>query len=348
MPRRKRRLPSFVQRLGEGRYRGWWMEDGRRRYSAVVGDPQVAHELAVRERARVDRPGAAFTLADAMELVRKDIELRGLSRGTLRWYEDKFATIFGCWLPATLLGAITVEEVEWFVRTKRGDGLSPNSILHHLRALNRLFVLAMRKGLVDANPVARVAKPKAVEPRFDVFGWGEAVALLERVAEQAQDDALVLRLFLYSGLRRAEAARLGRQHVGAAAMEVDGKTGRRTLPLPAELREVVEGLLELHGQWVVGGGSEDRRVEFIRRTFERWKGRLGEPRLHPHALRHTFASELAARGVGEHVIADLLGHKRKRSAITQRYITVFGEESVRAMQLLWHSPCSQDARRRLG
>lgn len=63
---------------------------------------------------------------------------------------------------------------------------------------------------------------------------------------------------------------------------------------------------------------------------------MGEPRLHPHAMRHTFASELARRGVPEHIIADLLGHKRRRSSITSRYISAVGPAYMQAMALLWN------------
>lgn len=146
-------------------------------------------------------------------------------------------------------------------------------------------------------------------------------------------DANTLRIALYTGLRRAEIARLGTKDYGEDRLTIEGKTGGRTLPVPEQLRELLARSVE--GRYFVPGSNEARRVDHVRRVFGRWKKRLGEDRLHAHAFRHTFASELARQGKPEHIISDLLGHARRRSSVTQRYVTVLGPEYIDAMAGLW-------------
>lgn len=315
------------------------MEGGKRRYTEVVGEAGKAHDLAVAERDRVARAkGRVLTLGDGMQLVRDDIAARGLSSGTAKWYEDHFAALLTVWDEGSVLSRIDVAEVEHFIRVRRKDGVTPNGIQHDLRALSRVFSLAMRKEAVTFNPVALATKPKATEPEYHVLEWGEALGMCDRIGEALASD--LARFLLHSGLRRAEAGRLLREHVSRGdlpTLTVEGKTGRRILPAPPGLLDLVDRMRSAHdGPGIVPGRSEYLRTETVRRLFDRAKAQLGEPRWHPHTMRHTFASELARRGTPEQVIADLMGHKRKRSIITQRYITVFGDQMRAAMSMLWH------------
>lgn len=333
--RRKGKLPRYVQRAGSG-FRGWFMEAGERRYTHVYPTPEEAHEEAVARRKALARPTGRLTLEQGIEMVRGDLRACGRRNGTVSWYEDQFAALRKAWHDNMRLDELTKGDVERFIRA-RLDGkrkVSANTVLAHLRALNRIFELGIQEELLDRNPVKGAKRPTAVEPRVHVFSWEVVQEILRSVSDQT--DADLMALFVYSGIRRAEAARIRVDDLGKEGLPIVGKRGNRVLPVPEELAGLLERVKDRStGPWLVEGATEARRCETVRRTFDRWRRRLERPGLLPHAMRHTFASELARRGVPEHVLADLLGHSRQRS-VTSRYITTFGPEVTKAMQILWN------------
>lgn len=305
------------------------MVDGVRRYSEPQDSPQAAHEIALARRAALARTASrgALTLLSGIEMVRADLRLRGLRPGTARWYEDQFTVLLKTWAGTSRLEEFTPAIVERFVERRRAAGVGANSIRHHLRALSRIFNLAIERGLLDRNPVTKAVRPRPVQSVPHVFTWDEAQGVLSAVRARSPADAAVIELLLTTGLRKGEAARLTPASLAGDLLTVDGKRGVRVLPLPPQ----VVGLLRTP----IPGDTEQRRADHVRRVCERWKKRLREPRLHPHALRHTFTSELARRGVPEQVLADLLGHARRVQSQTQHYIAVFGGDLRRALELLW-------------
>jgi integrase len=88
------------------------------------------------------------------------------------------------------------------------------------------------------------------------------------------------------------------------------------------------------GEYLFPGDSEPERVDYVSNLFRAWAKKLKEPRWHPHALRHTFGSALAARGVSATVIGSLLGHQAGTS-ITSWYLTPGEDERRAAMESLW-------------
>ncbi|MEM7205554.1 MAG: tyrosine-type recombinase/integrase [Planctomycetota bacterium] len=329
---RKERLPRYVQAIRNG-FRGWWMDCGVRFFSKVYPTAEEAHEFAVAKRKSLARPEGRLTLQGGIDLVREDLALTNARPGTFRWYEDQFAVFLRHWTANSRLEDMDVAEVEWFIGKRLEHGVSPNSVLHHLRALGRIFRLANTKRRLDHNPVDGVRKPKAQRKVPDVFTWAEALDVEARVREVAPEDADLVRLLLYTGLRRAEAARLQVQPADEF-LRVVGKTGHRNLPIPGPLKELLHRMRD-KSSFVVAGSTEDLRVGTVARVLQRWQGRLPEKRLHAHTLRHTFASRLAELGVPRYVLADLMGHGRRADSITDRYITAFGAETSRAMELLW-------------
>jgi integrase/recombinase XerC len=149
-------------------------------------------------------------------------------------------------------------------------------------------------------------------------------------------DAAVLALLYGSGLRIAEALALKRKDFpepGAGdAILVTGKGGKpRMVPVLAQVSQLVADYAELcphplpaEGPLFVGakGGPLSPRV--IQLTMERLRGALGLPdSATPHALRHSFATHLLARGGDLRAIQELLGHASL--ATTQIYTEVDSE-----------------------
>ncbi|MDN3516650.1 tyrosine recombinase XerC [Aquisalimonas lutea] len=213
--------------------------------------------------------------------------------------------------------------IRQFVADGHRRGLSGRSLQRRLAALRTFFGYLVREGELRQDPAAAIPAPKAGRrlPRtLDV----DAVARLLDGLDPG-DDPLLLRdlaLFelLYScGLRLSEAAALDRGGLDLAegVVRVTGK-GAKTRLLPVG-RRARERLAEWLRARATLAGAEEPAL-FVSRRGGRLSARsiedrlarlagqlLGEP-IHPHMLRHSFASHLLESSGDLRAVQELLGH----------------------------------------
>lgn len=208
-------------------------------------------------------------------------------------------------------------------------------------ALRSFYRFLMRRRLIRENPAAGLRAPKVPKtlPRFltveQAFRVMDAPAEDESRAEllQTRDHALLETLY-GAGVRVSELASLKVSDVDQrdSLMRVQGKGGKeRLVPLGKEARTAIAAYLKQRRQlvtkrrptsalWVTQRGTRlsVRQIQNIVRRY----GALGAARgdLHPHALRHSYATHLLDAGADLRAIQELLGHSSLST--TQRYTHV--------------------------
>ena len=215
------------------------------------------------------------------------------------------------------------------------DGVGARSRARALSSLRGLFRYACRDGVRDDDPTAGVPTPKQPHHLPRHLRPGEIEELLEAADGDeplARRDRALLELLYASGLRVGELVSLdwGDIDLDGRVLRVLGKGGReRMVPFgrPAEsaLRRWLESWPEVRGE--AGGSREpvflnhrggrlsDRSV---RRILDRYVERAAiAAGVHPHTLRHTFATHLLEGGADLRAIQELLGHSSLST--TQKY-----------------------------
>jgi integrase/recombinase XerC len=246
-------------------------------------------------------------------------------------------------LPA--LSRIAALDVRAFMAARRAEGVSGRSLSRMLAAV-RSFSRCLernRKGTIGALATVRAPKLAKTLPKALPIAAARSITETELRAgeERAQwilaRDAAVLALLYGSGLRIAEALSLKRREVPADALTVLGKGNKtRMVPvLPQVMRTIADYLalcpfeLNADGPLFVGarGGPLSPRV--VQLAVARMRGALGLPdTATPHALRHSFATHLLARGADLRAIQELLGHASLST--TQIYTAVDTEHLLAA------------------
>ncbi len=257
-------------------------------------------------------------------------------RATIERLFDFLGTTQGRPADLRLLDSLTTADWRAFLAARRGDGLSNVSAARELSAI-RTFARHLRQrhgaslsGLEGVQrPRVKRGLPRPVAP-------ADARALAATTGEmhdeawlQARDEALLLLLY-GSGLRIGEALSLtGDVLPPGETLAVTGK-GRKTrlvVLLPA-VRAAIETYVRLC-PWPMGPGLPLFRGArggpladgVLRATLRKARTALGLPvSVTPHALRHSFATHLLARGADLRTIQDLLGHASLAS--TQVYTAV--------------------------
>ena len=222
-------------------------------------------------------------------------------------------------------------ELRAFLAARRSDGIGNASTARELSAVRSFVVFIGGDGAMPKVRGPRVKKgvPRPVSP-------AEAIALAEDVAGAACEawvsarDWAVLLLLYGAGLRIGEAIGLtGAVLPLGPTLVVTGKRDKtRIVPLLPQVRDAIEAYVE-QCPWrparteplFRGLRGAPLNPAVIRRSVRTSRERLGlAARTTPHALRHSFATHLLARGADLRSLQELLGHASLSS--TQIYTSV--------------------------
>lgn len=252
---------------------------------------------------------------------------RGLSEHTLRAYgrtlERLAGSLEGKGVPYVAARRVDLRGFLFEV----GRGRSGSTLARHVAALRTFYRWLLREGHVEQSVADGLQPARARQALPHVLSEQRAQVLLDEVPLEAQDRAL-LEVMYGAGLRVGEVSQLDVAHVDRAAGLVHvlrGKGGKeRRVPLGAAGLAAVEAWLEERGDapgpLFLNARQERMSPRTMRRRVAQAGDRAGAHGLHPHALRHSFATHLLDRGADLRGIQELLGHASLGT--TQRYTHV--------------------------
>ena len=234
-----------------------------------------------------------------------------------------------------VLTGLSAADLRAFLANRRQQGLGASSAARELSGVRAfLRYAAEQQGRPAQVPRTRGPKRPRTLPR--PASPDDAVNLAENAAEAAAEpwigarDLAILLLLYGAGLRVAEAMSLTADMLPiGSTLRVTGKRNKtRVVPVVAAARETVEDYVRqcpypLKGSvpLFVGARGGPLNPDLVRRSVAAARRRLGLPdTLTPHALRHSFATHLLARGADLRSLQELLGHASLSS--TQIYTAV--------------------------
>lgn len=272
---------------------------------------------------------------------------RGLSDHTVRAYGgdltrflDFLAEFLGKRPDAVLPKEADTLAVRSFLGQLAREELAPRSRARALSAVKSLFRYACRIGLLASNPAGAVRSPKVPKTLPRHLRPGEAETLLETPADDEplpRRDRAFLELLYASGLRVGELVGLDWRDLdfSARTVRVLGKGSKeRMVPFGRPAADALRAWLEDWEEIRRRAGADDREepvfLNFrggrltqrsVRRLLDRYAQAASLPGgVHPHTLRHSFATHLLEGGADLRAIQELLGHSSL--ATTQRYTHV--------------------------
>lgn len=237
---------------------------------------------------------------------------------------------------------LTPADIRAFMAARRGEGLGSRSLMRQLAGTRSFARFLERNGKGKVGALAAVRAPKLPKtlPKPIPASAAKAMADTDLRAGEAREpwvlarDAAVLALLYGAGLRISEALGLKRRDVAGNpdALTVTGKGNKtRMVPLlPAVMRLIADYLalcpyaVPPDGPLFLGARGGPLSPRIVQLAMASLRGALGLPdSATPHALRHSFATHLLARGGDLRAIQDLLGHASLST--TQIYTAVDAE-----------------------
>jgi len=231
--------------------------------------------------------------------------------------------------------AVTPALIRRLVARRAAGGLSARSIARSLSAWRGFFDYLLEHACVTHNPVRQIRAPKMPHRLPKALATDDSQRLLDQDASGPAStllrDQAIMELLYSSGLRLAELIQLDTAyHPGAlgwhdrdaALVHVLGKgSKRRTVPVGRKAQEAIERWLSLRAAWTARLPAADPHALFLGvrgarispRSIQDRLALLGRLRgmpvpLHPHALRHSFASDMLQSSGDLRAVQELLGH----------------------------------------
>jgi integrase/recombinase XerC len=241
------------------------------------------------------------------------------------------------------LGAVTLAELRAWMAAERGRGLSARSLARALSAVRSFYNWLDAAEGVDCAAIHVVRSPKLPARLPRPVPEGGARAIVSTISADAEPwisarDQAALTLIWGSGLRISEA--LGLRQGDAPlrdVIRVTGKGGKqREVPVLPAARQAVERYRALcphaparHDALFLGARGGPLNPRLLQKAMATARMALGlPPSATPHALRHSFATQLLAAGGDLRAIQELLGHASLSS--TQIYT---GVDETRLMEV---------------
>ena len=217
---------------------------------------------------------------------------------------------------------VTAKEVRTFIVERHRHGLKGRSLQRKLAALRGLFHYLIREGVVAHNPAQLVQAPKSPPRLPAVPDVDQTVSLLEHTSADILElrDHAILELLYSSGLRLSELTtlRLADLDLNADIVRVTGKGSKvRLAPIGQYAHRALSRWLGRRGELAkaetqavfVGRRGRALTPRAVQLRCKRWVQRHSvDIELHPHLLRHAFASHLLESSGDLRAVQELLGH----------------------------------------
>jgi integrase/recombinase XerC len=265
---------------------------------------------------------------------------RNLSPATLRAYRREvlsFIAFSSEHLNLEHPPEVTPTAVRSYLAHLHSCGLQPRSVARSLAALRTYFRFLVSEGSLDASPADAVSHPRDIQRTPEIADRYAIEELLEGFPDSpaGRRDRAAMELLYAAGLRVGELVALDLADLKLAerVVRVRGKGRKeRLVPFGRPAAGALEAYLPTRREWRRGSSDDDEPLfvnqrggrlsdRSVRRQLDSAVRRTAAlNHLHPHALRHAFATHLLEAGMDLRAIQELLGHSSL--ATTQLYTKV--------------------------
>lgn len=271
------------------------------------------------------RPDDIATMADSFE---RHLRAENKAPSTVLTYRkaiDQFDAFLAAGRVPRHVAGVRSEHLEGFLISLQERGHKPATVSQRFRSLQQFFKWLAAEGETDDSPMVRMRPPHVPETPPPVIREPELRAVLDACAGtdfEARRDTAMIRLFLDTGMRRAEMSGL-RVHdldFGHNTAGVTGKGRRpRACTFGRKTAQALDRYLRARGRRPDGqlpalwlgkrGAMTDTGVEQI---VKRRGRQAGLPDLHPHLFRHTWAHQMRHQGMQDDDLMALAGWRSRQ------------------------------------
>lgn len=258
-------------------------------------------------------------LSEAWKKYQQDKKIEGYSPLTLKTYCFQFNLLVRFFGDIDLTIISTDKLKEYLIQS--GGHLKPSSLGHRIRFVKSLFKWTHEEGHIPKNPAAKLKEPR-LGKRIPKFLTGLEIEHLREACQTTMENALFE--FMYStGCRIGEVAKLNRDDIDfrTNSVIVHGKGDKErevyfNTRCSIWLKRYLDEREDLEPCLFITDRRPKRRmsIDNLRYIIKRISNRAGiKKSIHPHQLRHSYATHMINNGAPIEVIQSLLGHEKSET-----------------------------------
>ena len=216
---------------------------------------------------------------------------------------------------------VSPQNCRYFIAHIHEQGLTGKSIQRLLSSIRSFYTYLNQQGLSDKNPALGLRAPKSPRKLPKTYDADIASQLLNQAPKDDLEirDLAMLELTYSSGLRLAELIALDLHSIdfSDAMITVIGKGNKtRILPVGSQAIKAVNNWLKIRNTWLkpdeaaIFISQQGKRLtpRAVQMRFKRYAEGHIQQHLHPHMLRHSFASHMLESSGDLRAVQELLGH----------------------------------------
>ena len=267
---------------------------------------------------------------------------RNYSPQTIKSYGEDIEKFFDFLLEEdVLMDQVDIIVIRNFLTKELNSGVSKRSCKRRLSALKHFYTFLVEQKYVEDNPFLFIDVPKTDKKYPHALYKEQVREILTENAKRTDDlmirDQAILSTLYFTGMRAAELVSLTIQSVtlNQRIIRVVGKGNKeRMLPISEECKKDLERYINFTRKELLGNAKvptnalflnsrgeklTTRGLEYILDSIEEKTGTFVG--LHPHILRHSFATHLLENGADLRVIQELLGHASLNATQVYTHVT---------------------------
>ena len=220
-------------------------------------------------------------------------------------------------------GELSSADILKHIAERHRAGLSSKSLQRELSAIRSFYLFLQKAGQVDNNPAQHVKAPKQARKLPKTLDVDQVSALLDAGADSVLElrDVAMFELFYSSGLRLSELSALDLSDIDTYDKQLtvqQGKGGKsRLLPVGTKALQALQEWLKVRpavdeNESALFTSAKGKRLgnRSIQLRLKQWCVKKGIPEaVHPHMLRHSFATHLLESSRDLRAVQELLGHE---------------------------------------
>lgn len=324
----------------------------------AAGEVSTRKERLEEAAKRAQEEAHIMTLERYAETVFMPAKAVTMSENSRSSYEQFFTKWINPALGELKMPDITAANISALLLHMQSQGKSHATCVKAYNILNGLFKMAYLTDVVERNPMDKVERPKLRKdekhaPEVEAYTVEELRRILEGLKKEPLKWQALIRLLIDTGIRRGECCGLRWAFVDfeSSTVTIAGnlcytvqkgiyldtpKSGKeRTIDVDPDVMEMLRELREMQKAegresefvFTQDGTTEPMHPQSPTRYMQKFSAKYGVPDMHPHKLRHTFASIAITHGADIASVSEKLGHSDK--AITLRMYTHASMESIK-------------------
>lgn len=268
---------------------------------------------------------------------------------------------------------ITPANISALLLSMQAQGKAHATVVKCYTILNSLFKMAFLSDTIPKNPMHKVERPKprkdeARHDEVEAYTVDEVRHILACLDKEPLKWRVLVRLLIDTGIRRGECCGLQWKDVDfqGNSVTISGnlcytpqkgvyldtpKNGRsRTVDVDPDIMSLLRALRSEQAAQAISsyvftqdGSPEPMHPQSPTRYMKKFSQRYNVPDLHPHKLRHTFASIAITSGADVASVSEKLGHSDK--AVTLRMYTHADQESIKRASQIFRDALKQDTKK---